>query len=161
MEWASLRRTWGAYLPASTPLVAKLFVWAGLLLLVLAGAFAAHTWWSVRSYVRIDATVTENVPTQDVQGLVVSVTHLRFQMPGGRIVNFVDPIRSDDPSFASGDVVPAIYPRQAPEAARIATIWRLYFVANLLGILGVVFVDLGLILKRILKRAAQQRLSRT
>ncbi len=119
---------------------------------MLCAVFAAHTWWTFRTFVRIPATVTENVSTQDARGEVVSVTHLRFQLPGGRIVNFIDPVRSEDPSFATGEIVPVIYPVHSPESARVATVWRLYFVACVLGIIGILLADIGLILGRLHKR---------
>jgi hypothetical protein len=152
MDLVALRRTWGAYFSATAPPVARITLPFGLLSLVLCAIFAAHTWWTFRSFARISATVTENVSTQNAQGEVVSVTHLRFQLPGGRIVNFIDPVRSDDPSFATGEVVPVIYPAQSPESAQVATVWRLYFLACVLGIIGIVLADIGLILGRVRKR---------
>jgi hypothetical protein len=111
----------------------------------------------VRSAVHAQATVIENVPTQAADGTDTYATRLRFRLPTSQIVTFTDPIQSsqdDDPSFPAGTTVPIVYPAANPQAATIATVWRVYFVAIVLGILGVVFVDLGIILGRIYRRPA-------
>jgi hypothetical protein len=155
MKWLSLlQEFWKRFLP----LGAALFPWAGGLCLALAAGFGLHSWLSVRSAVHAQATVIENLPRQAADGTVTYATHLRFRLPTGQIVTFTDPIQTsqnDDPSFPAGAIVPIVYPATNPQAATIATVWRVYFAAIVLGILGVVFVDLGIILRRLYRRQAK------
>lgn len=134
---------------------ATLFPWVGGGLLAVAFGFGLHSWLLLRQGVRAEATVTDNVPVQDSQGNVLYQTHARFRLPSGELVSFVDPIQSsqdDGPSFAAGTVVPVVYPPGKPASATIATTWRVYFFAIVLGCLGVFFLDLGLILRRFRQR---------
>jgi hypothetical protein len=149
-----LKQKWQQYLPA----IAISSLWVGILLLVLSAGFAVHSWMYARSQTRAIGTVVENVATVAAEGTVY-VTHVRFRLPNGELVNFVDPIRSsenEDPSLATGTVVPVLYPPGNPKAAIVATIGRAYFGAIVLGILGIVFFDLGLIFRFTLRRQRPQ-----
>jgi hypothetical protein len=135
-----------------------LFPWVGGLCLVLAAGFGLHSWLFLRSAIHAQATVIENVPTQAPDGIVTYATRLRFRLPAGQIVTFTDPIQSsqsDDPTFPAGTSVPIVYPAANPQAATIATVWRVYFAAIILGILGVALVDLGIIFRRMYPRPAK------
>jgi hypothetical protein len=138
--------------PRFAPMGAKVCPWLGGVLLALSAGFAAHSWLHLRSGLRAQATVTESVALQAPDGTVTYASHLRFRLPTGEIVTFVDPVLStsaDDPRFVPGTVVPVLYPANKPTAAIIVTVWRVYFVAIVLGILGVVFLDLGIVLRRL------------
>jgi hypothetical protein len=98
------------------------------------------------------ATVTETTAVQASDGTLTYAAHLRFRLPTGEVVTFVDPVLStsaDDPTFSPGTVVPVLYPADKPAAAVVVTVWRVYFVAIVLGIVGAVFLDLGIVLRRL------------
>jgi len=127
------------------------FPWAGALLLTLAAGFALHSWLLLRNGIGAEATITDNVAVQSAEGTVLYQAHARFRLPSGELVTFTDPIQSsqnDGPVFATGTVVPVVYPAGRPTSATIATTWRVYFLAIIFGVLGVVFVDLGIVLRR-------------
>jgi hypothetical protein len=131
---------------------ARVCPWLGGVFFALAAGFAVHSWLYLQSGLHAQATVTETVASQAPDGTVTYATHLRFRLPSGEVVSFVDPVLStsaDDPSFVPGRVVPVLYPANKPTAAVIVTVWRVYFVAIVLGILGVVFLDLGIVLRRL------------
>jgi hypothetical protein len=132
------------------PLGAKIFPWTGAVFFALAAGFAVHSWLYLQSGLHAQATVTESVAVQAPDGTVTYAAHLRFRLPTGEVVTFVDTVLSssaDDPSFLPGKVVPVLYPASKPTAAVIITVWRVYFVAIVLGILGVVFLDVGIVLR--------------
>jgi uncharacterized membrane protein YkgB len=52
----------------------------------------------------------------------------------------------EDPEFAAGEQVPVLYAANNPQDAVIATRWRVYKAAILLGIAGVIVLDLGLLM---------------
>ncbi len=135
--------------------------WAGAFLMALAAGFAMHSWWAVRSFVRATGTVTENVASKAADGQTVYATHIRFRLPNGALVTAVDPVPSgenEDADFAAGAEVPLVYPAGDPHAAYIATRGRVYFVAIVLGVLGVAVFDFGLILLFTMRRKTQKRL---
>jgi hypothetical protein len=136
-------------------LSASLLPWIGGALLVLAAVSAANTWWTFKSWFRTEAVVTENSASQDAKGDVLYVTHLRFRLPSGQMVTFIDPSTStdpDDPALPTAAVTAVVYPAGHPESARIGSISRLYKTAIILGVLGVVFFDIGIIFRLRLKR---------
>lgn len=130
---------------------AMFFPWVGGGLLILSGGLALHSWLSIRTDVHTEATITDSVAVQSPDGDVFYQTHARFRLPSGDLVSFIDPIEStqdDGPTFAPGSVVPVVYPSGKPGSATIATVWRVYFAAIIVGCLGVFFLDLGLVLRR-------------
>jgi hypothetical protein len=125
--------------------------------MALATGFGLHSWLATRADIHTIGTVTENVAQKAADGTVY-VTHLRFRLPNGEIVTAVDPILSsenDEPDFAAGADVPILYPPANPHAAYIATKLRLYFVAIILGVLGIAIFDFGLILLFATRRNTQ------
>lgn len=148
------RPRWGPLLA----LPARIFPGLGLGLLFLAALFACKSWWGTLTEIRVSATVTENTAKQTTDGTVIYTSHLRFRLPSGEMATIADPVTSndpDDPDLSTSDVVPILYPAGHPEQGRVATIGRLYKVAILLGILGVVAFDVGLILRLRLNRGAR------
>jgi hypothetical protein len=137
------------------PTIAVWSIWIGILLLALSAGFSTHSWLFGHSQVSAIGTVAENVATVAADGKTVYATHVRFRLPSGELVTFVDPTLSsenDDPDYATATDVPVLYPRGNPKAAIIATIRRAYFAAIVFGFLGVIVFDLGLIFRFILKR---------
>ena len=131
-------------------LPARIFPGLGLGLLFLAALFACKSWWGTLPEIMASATVTENTANQTTDGTVIYTSHLRFRLPSGEMATLADPVTSndpDDPDLSTSAVVPVLYPPGHPERARVATIGRLYKVALILGILGVVIFDVGLIFR--------------
>jgi hypothetical protein len=78
-----------------------------------------------------------------------SVTYspvIRFSGPGGRAVEFTESTSSNPPGYSVGDRVEILYRPHDPERARLASPWRLYLLAGILGTIGGVFSLLGLLL---------------
>ena len=78
-----------------------------------------------------------------------SVTYspvIRFSGPGGRAVEFTESTSSNPPGYSVGERVEILYRPDAPERARLASPWRLYLLASILGTIGGVFSLLGLLL---------------
>jgi len=123
-----------------------------MLLLALAAVSAGHSWWLSRALVHATATVTENVAVFAPVGGVVYRPRLRFPTPDGEIEQVLIAEGSSDPEFAAGASVPVAWPAGDPQAAAIATVWRVYRAAIWLGITGVVFFDLGWILRLAARR---------
>jgi hypothetical protein len=131
--------------------------WAGGLFLVVALGFAAHTWWVSRPLVRARAMVTENVAAFAPGGGILYYPRLRFRTGSGEIVLVLSRRGDDDIEFAAGKVVPVRYPVGDPQEAAIATVWRVYFVAWVLGIVGAALFDAGLVVARLERQKGLER----
>jgi hypothetical protein len=126
--------------------------WVGGLLLVVAAGFAVHSWMSARGRVRATATVTENVAGFAKAGGVVYTPRLRFRAASGEVVMVLAGPGSDEIEFAAGETVPVLYRAGDPQGAVIATVWRAYFAAIVLGVLGTALFDLGWVLRGMVRR---------
>jgi hypothetical protein len=138
-----------------SPVGAAFLPWIGAFLMGLGVALSVHSYTSTRFLEHTDGTVTENVATKAADGETVYVTHFRFRLPKGEIIAAVDPILSDEndePNFAAGSDVPVFYTPANPQAAYIATKWRVYFYGILVGVLGIAVFDFGLILRFAMRR---------
>lgn len=131
----------GSYLP-----------WAGGLLLVAAAVFAIAAWAGIRNETRATAIVTENVSTMSAHDGVRYSPRLRFRSASGALVQVLAQEDADEAEFPAGTAVPVLYPANRTEQAVIATTWRVYWLAILLGVFGVVLFDVGLLLRIILRR---------
>jgi hypothetical protein len=115
--------------------------------MIFGAGYWARSWDSTRGLIQTTATVTENAAAFAPGGGVQYVPRLRFRLPSGQIVLALAASGSDEIEYPAGDNLPVLYPAPNPQAARIATIWKLYSAAILLGILGIVVLDLGLIFR--------------
>jgi hypothetical protein len=131
------------------PATGRWLRWIGIGLLLLSAVFAGNSWRLTRGLLRASAIVTENVAAFAPGGGVQYVPRLRFRLPSGQIVQALCGPGSDEIDFPAGEAVPVMYPAGHPERAAIATVWRRYAAAIVLGILGVIVLDLGLILQRL------------
>jgi len=131
----------GSYLP-----------WAGGLLLVAAALCAIVAWAGIRNENRATATVTENISTMSAHDGVHYSPRLRFRSATGELVQVLAKEEANEAEFPAGTAVPVLYPANRPEQAVIATTWRIYWVAILLGVFGVVLLDGGLVLRIVLRR---------
>ncbi|HSY35098.1 MAG TPA: DUF3592 domain-containing protein [Acidobacteriaceae bacterium] len=136
------------------PLLAGALPVLGLGLLVMAAGFAAHSWNFARTRVRTTATITENVSGFAKEGGVVYAPRFRFRLPSGELVTVQAAKGSEEIEFAAGEVVPVLYRADDPQEAVIATVWRAYEGAIVLGVLGVVLFDVGWALRVMLRARA-------
>lgn len=136
------------------PPLGRVLPWAGVLLLAIAAGFCAHSWMFARGRVRAIATVTENVAGFAKEGGVWYTPRVRFRAANGELVTVPAGPGSDEIEFAAGDTVPVLYRADDPQGAVIATVWRAYFGAIVLGLLGTALFDLGWVLRGIVRRRA-------
>ena len=136
------------------PPLGRVLPWVGLLLLMMAAGFCAHSWMFARARVRAIATVTENVAGFAKEGGVWYTPRVRFRTASGELVTVLAAPGSDEIEFAAGDTVPVLYRANDPQGAVIATAWRAYFGAIVLGVLGTALFDLGWVLRGIVRRRA-------
>jgi hypothetical protein len=125
----------------------------GVVLLVVAAGFAAHSWNFARTRVRATATITENVSEFARDG-VIYTARFRFRLPGGELVAAQDGEGSEDVEFAAGETVPVLYRADDPQGAIIATAWRAYEGAIVFGVLGVILFDVGWAVRVAMRRRA-------
>lgn len=129
------------------PSLAAVLPWMGAALLVAAAIFAVHSWRFSHVRVRSIATVTENIPVFAKQGGILYFPRLRFRTPDGKIVQVLAPPGSDEIEFSAGETVPVLYKASTPQDAIIATAWRAYHAAIVLGLWGTALFDAGWILR--------------
>ena len=122
----------------------------GLIFIVLGGAFMLVGAFSLY---RTKRFVEEAVPAfGEVVGLrehhgdgVTYSPIVRFPTPAGGFVEFTETVSSNPPGYKVGDRVRVLYHRQDIRRARVASTWRLYFIAMLFGGLGGIFFVVGLL----------------
>jgi hypothetical protein len=146
LRW--LRRSFEYVAP---PLAAVLPL-VGLVLMVIAAGFAAHSWNFARTRVRATATITENVSGFAKEGGVVYTPRFRFRLPDGELVMAQAAKGSEAIQFPAGETVPVLYRVGDPQGAILATVWLAYQGAIVFGVLGVVLFDLGWALRVMLRR---------
>ena len=126
--------------------------WVGALLLVIAGGFGSHSWMFARGRVRAIATITENVSGFAKEGGVVYFPRFRFRAENGELETVLARSGSEEIEFAAGENVPVLYRAGVPQGAVIATAWRAYHAAIVLGLWGVTLFDLGWALRVMMGR---------
>jgi hypothetical protein len=136
------------------PPLGAVLPWVGVALLMMAAGFAVRSWIFARGRVKAVATVTENVSGFAKEGGVLYVPRVRFRAVDGSLVTEEIGPGSDEIEFAAGETVPVLYRADDPQGAVIATAWRAYYWAIVLGIWGTVLFDLGWALRVLMRRAA-------
>ncbi len=136
----------------AAPSLGRVLPWVGVLLLAIAAGFGAHSWMFARGRVRAIATITENVSGFAKEGGVWYTPRVRFRTASGELVTVLAGPGSDEIEFAAGDTVPVLYRADDPQGAVIATAWRAYFGAIVLGVMGTALFDLGWVLRGIVRR---------
>ena len=126
--------------------------WVGGVLLVFAAGFGIRSWTYTRGRVRAIATVTENVSSFAKQGGVVYTPRLRFRLPSGEWMMVEARSGSTEIEFPAGETVPVLYRVGEPQGAAIATVWRVYYAAIVLGLWGTVLFDLGWALRVMIRQ---------
>ena len=131
---------------------AAILPWLGGVLLLVAAAFALHSWSFVRTQQRATATVTEDVAVIVPKEGVLYSPRLRFRSVDGAQAQVVAQPGSSEIEFAAGDTVPVLYPAGHPERAIVGTAWRMYPAAIVLAVLGVVLFDVGFLLRVVMRK---------
>jgi hypothetical protein len=126
--------------------------WVGVVLLALAAGFAVRSWIFARGRVKAVATVTENVSGFAKEGGVLYVPRVRFRAVSGEWVMVEIGPGSDEIEFAAGETVPVLYRADDPRGAVIATAWRAYYWAIVLGIWGTALFDLGWAMRVLMRK---------
>jgi hypothetical protein len=134
------------------PLLAGVLPVVGMVLLMIAAGFAAHSWNFARTRVRAVATITENVSGFAKEGGVVYAARFRFRLPSGELVTVQAAEGAEEIEFPAGETVPVLYRAGDPQGAIIASTWRAYRGAIVFGVLGVVLFDVGWALRVMLRR---------
>lgn len=129
-----------------SPGLGAVLPWVGGALLLLALGFGLRSWNATRSRLKATATVTDNAATFAPAGGILYFPRIRFRTRTGDIVQVLTLRGDEDPEFAAGEQVPVLYAANNPQDAVIATRWRVYKAAILLGIAGVILLDLGLLM---------------
>jgi hypothetical protein len=138
----------------AAPLLAGVLPLVGMVLLMIAGGFAVHSWNFARTRVRATATITENVSRFAKDGGVVYTPRFRFRLPTGELVTAQAEQGAEEIEFPAGETVPVLYRAGDPLGAIIATTWRAYEGAIVWGVLGVMVFDLGWALRVMLRARA-------
>jgi hypothetical protein len=136
----------------AAPVLAGVLPLVGVVLLAIAAGLAVHSWNFARTRVRAIATITENVSGFAKEGGVVYTPRFRFRLPSGELVTVQAASGEEEVEFPTGETVPVLYRAGDPQGAMIATTWRAYEGAIVLGVLGVVLFDVGWAL-RVMMRA--------
>jgi type IV secretory pathway TrbD component len=136
------------------PLLGRMLPPVGVLMLVMAAGFGVHSWMFARERVRTVATITENVSWFAKEGGVVYVPRFRFRAKSGELVTVMARSGGQDIEFAAGETVPVLYRAGDPQSAEIATGWRAYHAAIVLGLWGVALFDLGWAVRVMMRRRA-------
>jgi hypothetical protein len=131
--------------PAAT--LARLLPVVGLALLLLAGVLALRDWRYLNAHIRATATVEENVVSIAPKGGLLYTPRLCFRLENGSLMHVLGKPSADEPEDPTGTVLPVMYPAGDPAHATIATVWKVYSVAIVLGVLGVAIFDFGWILR--------------
>ena len=134
------------------PVFAAVFGGLGLVLLLIAGAWAIHNQRFARSGLRAPGTVT---------GLVESVSwdprrrrntvsygpRVRFRLPEGRELEIVG-LGANPPVYKEGDAVTVLYPPSRPQQGIIDSHQELRDGPITVGAFGLLFTGVGLLLWR-------------
>ncbi|OQB90703.1 MAG: hypothetical protein BWX84_01763 [Verrucomicrobia bacterium ADurb.Bin118] len=132
---------------AKNPLVPKLFIGTGCVLLVAASATAIHTWHFTRTAQRTTGTILEmRQKTDKGSGDVTYAPTFQFEDAAGAQHTVASSFYSSPPEFHVGDNVSVLYRPDAPRRARIVSFRQLWALPIVLGVMGVVAVPLGVIL---------------
>jgi hypothetical protein len=119
----------------------------GMTLMLLAGVLALRDWRYLHAHVRATATVEENVVSIAPKGGLLYTPRLCFRLESGKLIHVLGRPNADEPEDATGTTLPVMYPAGDPAHATIATVWKVYSIAIVLGVLGVAIFDFGWILR--------------
>lgn len=127
--------------------LARLLPLTGIALMLLAAVLALRDWRYLHAHVRATATVEENVVSIAPKGGLIYTPRLCFRLEDGRLVHVLGKASADEPDEPTGTILPVMYPAGDPAHATVATVWKVYSIAIVLGVLGVAIFDFGWILR--------------
>jgi hypothetical protein len=127
--------------PDYVPLI---FPGVGLVLLVIASVSLVMTRRFVREALRTQGTVVGFVQRRSGKGGRTYSPVVTFATQTGQH-QFTDPVSSSPAGYTVGDRVEVLYHWQDHGRARLASPFRLYFVPGLLGLLGLIFTSVGVV----------------
>lgn len=121
-----------------------IFAAVGLLLFVIALVSFVMTRRFVRESLRAQGTVVGFVERRGGKGGRTYSPVVTFTTQKGEF-QFTDPVSSSPAGYSVGDRAEVLYHWQDHGRARLASPFRLYFVPGLLGLLGLIFTSVGVI----------------
>ena len=129
------------------PVIARVVICLGCLALVVALASSLHTWRFTRVAQRASGTVIEmREDTDKDSGSVSYAPTFRFQDATGAEHTVASSFFSAPPEFRVGDRVGVLYRADSPTSARIDSYWQVWGLPSLSGILGSIYLPIGLVI---------------
>lgn len=115
------------------------------LLLLLGAAFAV---WSTNAWlsraVEVNGSVVEMVRVRDSDSTGYLFTPLvQFRTMDGRTIEFQSTLRTNPPTYRSGEAVSVLYDPDEPNSAAIRGFFSLWFMPMILAFIGTVFLAIG------------------
>ncbi|HVM11513.1 MAG TPA: DUF3592 domain-containing protein [Actinomycetota bacterium] len=120
------------------------FIGVGGFLVLLALFIVWRTKRFLRDAVTVPGTVTGLAMGSGGEGGTVYHPIVSFTAMDGQEIQFQDKLGSNPPSHQPGEMVEVRYLPSNPQKARLAGRFRTWFVPGLLGLLGIVFVGVGI-----------------
>jgi hypothetical protein len=122
------------------------FLGVGALSLVIGILLYLRTRRFLGSAVSVQGLVTGMVEAQGSEGGTTYKPVVEFTTVDGQAVTFTDLVGSSPPRYAAGTTVKVMYPPGDPQAARIPSWFRLWFLSSFSALFGVIFVGVGAVL---------------
>jgi Protein of unknown function (DUF3592) len=127
-------------------LVALIFLAVGAVQLGLGIFFFVRTRRFLRRAVETTGTIVDLIESSGSEGGTVYQAVVEFQTADGRAIRWQESMASNPPAGQPGEQIPIKYDPANPNKARIAKTFRLWFLSGLLGLLGLLFLGLGVVL---------------
>jgi Protein of unknown function (DUF3592) len=127
-------------------LVALIFLAVGAVQLGLGIFFFVRTRRFRRRAVETTGTIVDLIESSGSEGGTVYQAVVEFQTADGRAIRWQESMASNPPAGQPGEQIPIKYDPANPNKARIAKTFRLWFLSGLLGLLGLLFLGLGVVL---------------
>jgi hypothetical protein len=127
-------------------LVALIFLAVGAVQLGLGVFFFVRTRRFLRRAVETTGTIVDLIESSGSEGGTVYQAVVEFQTADGRAIRWQESMASNPPAGQPGEQIPIKYDPANPNKARIAKTFRLWFLSGLLGLLGLLFLGLGVVL---------------
>ncbi len=123
----------------------------GLFFLLVGVAFcgaAVFSWLRTRRFVEESVTAFGEViglKECSDEGVTYAPV-IRFQAPGGRLIEFTESVSSNPPGHSVGNRVKILYHRDDPSRARVASTSKLYLLAMIFAAIGGPLAVVGLLM---------------
>ena len=127
-------------------LVGLIFLAVGAVQLGLGIFFFVRTRRFLRRAVETTGTIVDLIESSGSEGGTVYQAVVEFQTADGRAIRWQESMASNPPAGQPGEQIPIKYDPANPNKARIAKTFRLWFLSGLFGLLGLLFLGLGVVL---------------